>query len=242
MSDDSPQQILRYVWLGSMDYQSAYELQLRLLEARRRDDIPDTLLLLEHPHVFTLGRRGVQDDVLAAESELKSLNADVIETDRGGQTTYHGSGQLVAYPILNLRALGIGPVVYVRTLEDVVINLLTGLDVEAHRVTGKTGVWTHGSLRPDLALPLESESKIAAIGVRVSRGISMHGVAVNLSTDLSYFTKIVPCGMPDVTMASVESIGGHTPITEEVSTQFAESLASVLGSRLEAVSADTIAV
>ena len=241
MSDHSPQQILRYVWLGSMDYQSAYELQLRLLEARYREEIPDTLLLLEHPHVFTLGRRGVQDDVLAAEAELKSLSADVIETDRGGQTTYHGPGQLVAYPILNLRALHIGPVVYVRTLEDVVINLLTGLDIEAHKVTDATGVWTHGSLRPDLAPPLESESKIAAIGVRISRGISMHGVAVNLSTDLSYFSKIVPCGMPDVVMASVESISGQAPNTEETSKLLGESLASHLGSRLEAVSLDAIA-
>jgi lipoyl(octanoyl) transferase len=241
MSDDSRQQTLRYVWLGSMDYQSAYELQLRLLEARKSDDIPDTLLLLEHRHVFTLGRRGVQDDVLAAEAELKSLDADVIETDRGGQTTYHGPGQLVAYPILNLRALHIGPVAYVRALEDVIINLLTGLDVEAHRVAGKTGVWTHGSLRPDLAPTLELESKIAAIGVRISRGISMHGVAVNLSTDLSYFSKIVPCGMPDVVMASVESIGGKAPNTEVVSKQLAESLASVLGSQLEVVSPDAIA-
>ena len=241
MSDDSPQQILRYVWLGSVGYQSAYELQLRLLEARHREEIPDTLLLLEHPHVFTLGRRGVQDDVLAAESELMSLNAEVIETDRGGQTTYHGPGQLVAYPILNLRALRMGPIAYVRTLEEVVINLLTGMDVEAHRVTGKTGVWTHGSLRPDLAPPLEVESKIAAIGVRVSRGTSMHGVAVNLSTDLSYFGKIVPCGMPDVTMTSVTSTSGETPSIEEISKRFAESLASVLGSRLEAVSPDAIA-
>ena len=116
MSDDSPQQILRYVWLGSVGYQEAYEMQLRLLEARHREEIPDTLLLLEHPHVFTLGRRGVQDDVLAAESELKSLSAEVIETDRGGQTTYHGPGQLVAYPILNLRALRMGPIAFVRTL------------------------------------------------------------------------------------------------------------------------------
>ena len=115
------------------------------------------------------------------------------------------------------------------------------MDVEAHRVTGKTGVWTHGSLRPDLAPPLEVESKIAAIGVRVSRGTSMHGVAVNLSTDLSYFGKIVPCGMPDVTMTSVTSTSGETPSIEEISKRFAESLASVLGSRLEAVSPDAIA-
>jgi len=241
MSDDSPQQILRYAWLGSMDYQPAYELQFRMLEARRKEEIPDTVLLLEHPHVFTLGRRGVQDDVLAAEAELKSLNADVIETDRGGQTTYHGPGQLVAYPILNLRSLHIGPVVYVRTLEDVVINLLTELDIEAHRVAGATGVWTHGSLRPDLAAPLDVESKIAAIGVRVSRGISMHGVAVNLTTDLSYFDKIVPCGMPDVSMASAESISGKSLDIEQVSRRFAESLAGILGSKAEAISADAIA-
>ena len=172
---------------------------------------------------------------------MKSLNAEVIETDRGGQTTYHGPGQLVAYPILNLRTLHIGPVVYVRALEDVIINLLTGLDIEAHRVTGATGVWSHGSLRPDLAPPLESESKVAAIGVRVSRGVSMHGVAVNLGTDLSYFSKIIPCGMPDVVMASVESISGQVPDTEEISTRFAEVLAGVLGSQLEVATPEAIA-
>ncbi|NQW16994.1 MAG: lipoyl(octanoyl) transferase LipB [Chloroflexi bacterium] len=241
LSRDSPKQILRYAWLGNVGYQSAYELQLRLLEARSRDEIPDTLLLLEHPHVFTLGRRGVQDDVLADEADLKSLDVEVIETDRGGQTTYHGPGQLVAYPILNLRALHIGPVAYVRALEDVVMNLLTGLDVEAHRVDGATGVWTHGSLRPDLAPPLENAAKIAAIGVRISRGISMHGVAINLSTDLTYFGKIVPCGMPDVQMASVESISGKAPNIEDIAAKLAESLARVLGSELEGISPDAVA-
>ena len=203
---------VRSVWMGRVDYDEAYKLQLSLLERRQAGEIPDTLLLLEHSPVYTLGRRGGDEDLLVSSAELESTGAQVVWTDRGGQATYHGPGQLVCYPIIDLRVGGLGPVTYVRQLEDVIIAVLSECGVEAHRVEGKTGVWTYGSTKLDLAPPLETgEAKIAAIGVRISHGVAKHGFALNLSTDLARFDRIVPCGMPDVRMASIQSICGEAP-------------------------------
>ena len=186
---------IRAAWMGRVEYDEAYRLQLSLLERRQAGEIPDTLLLLEHPHVYTL--------------------AQVVQTDRGGQATYHGPGQLICYAIFDLRVGGLGPVTYVRWLEEVIIGVLSESGVEGHRVAGKTGVWTYGSIRPDLAPPLETgEAKIAAIGVRISRGVAMHGFALNVSTELERFDSIVPCGMPEVRMASIRSICGEAPDME----------------------------
>ncbi len=208
---------IRSIWMGLVDYDEAYQLQLSLLEQRQADEIPDTLLLLEHPHVYTLGRRGAAEDLLVPEDELKATGVQVVQTDRGGLATYHGPGQLVCYPIFDLRVDGLGPVTYVRRLEDVIIDVLSKHGVEGHRVEGKTGVWTYGSIKPDLAPPLETgEAKIAAIGVRISRGVAMHGFALNVSTELERFDSIVPCGMPDVRMESIRSICGQARKIEDI--------------------------
>ena len=177
--------------LGLVDYDRAWELQ-KALAARRADGaIPDLLLLLQHPHVFTLGRRGQDADILLSPEELVRLGVTVHHVDRGGLATYHGPGQLVGYPIVDLRAWGGGPVRYVRTLEDALIKAAIQLGVPTERREGLTGVWA-------------GKRKLAAIGVRVSRGVTTHGFALNVSTDLSFFKHIVPCGMPEAEATSLE--------------------------------------
>ncbi len=178
------------VCLGLVPYRAAWELQRRLAQARHAGDIPDVVLLLEHPHTFTIGRRGGAGEVLASPAHLESLGADVIEVDRGGLATYHGPGQLVGYPILDLRQPGREVRRYLRDLEQALIAALREIGLPAGRVEQKTGVWV-------------ADRKIASIGVRFSRWISSHGFALNVTTDLSYFNHIVPCGMPTVQMTSV---------------------------------------
>ena len=228
MSEAAANNEMRFAWLGRLAYSNAYQLQLALMDRRQKDEIPDTALFLEHPHVYTLGRRGDDADILASADELERSGAEVIHTDRGGQTTYHGPGQLVAYPILDLKRGNRGPVEYVRSLEQAIIRVIGEYGIEGHLIAGKTGVWTYGSMRPDMAAPLVNEAKIAAIGVRISRGVSMHGFALNVNTDLGYYANIVPCGMPEVEMASTQSITGETLEIPDVANLAAKHLADEL--------------
>ena len=178
-----------------MDYQKAYDLQLSLVEKVLSGQEPNTLLMLEHPHVYTKGRLSKDSDVLLTEEELAAKGIPVYETDRGGQVTYHGPGQLVVYPIVNLKDWG-GPVKYVRALEQVVIATLTEMGITANRESGNTGVWT-------------SQGKLSAIGVKISRGIAFHGFALNVNTDLAYYQNIIPCGIADRPVTSMASILGQ---------------------------------
>ena len=182
------------VEVGSIDYPAALELQRDLHHKVVNDELPAVLLLLQHPHVYTLGRRGSDSDILVSTDALKILDADVHRTDRGGEVTYHGPGQLVGYPILNLRAAGLGPLTYVRALERIIISTLAELDIDSTAEDKPTGVWV-------------DDAKIAAIGVRVSRGVTIHGFALNVNPDLSYFKHIVPCGMPDANVTSIAELG-----------------------------------
>ena len=177
---------------GVMDYHAAWELQVALAQRVQQGMQPNTLLLLQHPPVYTIGRRGRRDHVLLDDEHLAELGIALHEADRGGEVTCHGPGQMVAYPVLNLREWG-GPVKYVRTLERVIIGVLTDFGVAAGLVEGLTGVWAGGE-------------KIAAIGVRLSRGISYHGFALNVSNDLSYFDHIIPCGINEMGVTSVEKV------------------------------------
>ena len=179
---------------GSMGYDVASGLQKRLHRQVVAGALPGVLLLLEHPHVFTLGRRGRTDDILADAEELKALGAEVRHTDRGGEVTYHGPGQLVGYPIVDLRKLGIGPLAYVRRLERVLIATLADFGIHGESEDRPTGVWV-------------GTAKIAAIGVKISRGVTTHGFALNVNPDLTYFDRIVPCGMPDVPVTSMAATG-----------------------------------
>jgi lipoate-protein ligase B len=220
---------LRYAWLGRVGYSDGLTLQRSLFERRKTGDVADTLLLLEHEPVYTLGRRGKPEDVLADASLLRSIGAEVVETDRGGEVTYHGPGQLVVYPVISIREAELGPVSYVRILEQVVIDTLRKYDVNGHRVVGKTGVWVAGE--PG-AKPATGENpigrKIAAMGVRVSGGVAMHGFSLNVSTDLTYFSHIVPCGMPSLAVTSVKAETGSAPEVEAVAHAATEQLAHLL--------------
>ncbi len=193
----------RFAWLGTVEYLCARALQDDLVQRVRSGDSPSTLLLLEHDHVYTMGRLSRDEHLLAPAAELARAGVAIHETDRGGQITYHGPGQLIGYPMVNLRGLGWGPVQYVRTLEQVLVETLSDLGVQAHTEEGLTGVWT-------------AQGKIAAIGVKISQGIAFHGFAINVNTDLSYYRHIVPCGITDRPVTSLAAILGEPVDMEAV--------------------------
>jgi len=182
-------------WLGRVAYADAYDLQKQLLDARAGDRIEDQLLLLEHPAVLTLGRNSDPAHVLASEAELASRAIDVVRTERGGEVTYHGPGQLVAYPIIRLHDRGLLLRPFVRALEAAMVATCVAHGVVAGRRDGHPGCWCE----PQGADP----RKIGALGLRVERGVSYHGIALNVTTDVTDFELIDPCGMPGVTSTSI---------------------------------------
>ncbi len=188
--------------LGRVDYAAALDLQRDLVEKRKSGLVPDQLLIVEHPHVITLGRNGRMSNLLAGREVLRRAGVSFFETDRGGDITYHGPGQVVGYPILDLREWKRDVVAYVRALEQSIIDALAEFGIEAGRAQGMTGVWVDGH-------------KIAAIGVHISRWVTSHGFALNVSTDLSYFQYIVPCGLARP-VASMAQLGVSAARTEVV--------------------------
>jgi len=194
--------ILNLIHLGRVDYSTGLDIQKQLVEARHKNRIGNTLVLLEHPPVLTLGRNSSRANIVASDEFLAYRAVEIHEINRGGDVTYHGPGQLVGYPILDLRSFTlnnrrVGAVDYVRLLEESLIRALGDFAVPAQRIAGRTGVWTiaGGSI---------PEKKIAAIGVHISRGITSHGFALNVTTDLHDFDLIVPCGISDRTVTSLE--------------------------------------
>ncbi len=211
--------------LGRVSYDDGLKLQAELVEQRRSGAIPDTLLLLEHPPVITLGvktRQGPKH-IVASDAELAQQGVTVHETGRGGDVTYHGPGQLVGYPILDLAAEGnVRKDVhrYVRDIEDVLIRIAASFGIEAKRVPGLTGVWVGDD---------GHEEKLAAIGVRISRWITSHGFALNVSTDLRHFNLIVPCGIVDRGVTSLEKLLGRPVSMAEAEAAAEQAFASVFG-------------
>jgi lipoyl(octanoyl) transferase len=186
--------------LGRVPYDDAWALQNRVANDRRAGLVPDTLILLEHPHTYTIGRSGTRDHVFLNEAELSARGITCLDVDRGGDVTYHGPGQLVGYPIVDLGAKpDVG--LYLRNLESCLIDALADFGIASGRLSGYTGVWI-------------GDRKIAAIGIKVSQGVTTHGFALNVSTDLSLFTHILACGIPDkgVTSMAVE-LGAAPPMT-----------------------------
>jgi len=211
--------LCRAVWLGDMDYLEARDLQLSLVEKVHSGQEPNTMLMLEHSHVYTKGRLSKESDVLLPEEELAAKGINIYETDRGGQVTYHGPGQLVVYPIVNLRGWG-GPVKYVRALEQVVIATLAGMSIAANCESGNTGVWT-------------DQGKIAAIGVKISQGIAFHGLALNVNTDLTYYQNIIPCGIADRPVTCMADILGQPVDMELVRYRLVYQFGREFGWRME---------
>ena len=186
--------------LGRLDYGRAFELQQQLVEERKRGAIPDQFLLVEHPHTITLGRNGKMENLLASEPALRSAGITFHETDRGGDITYHGPGQAVGYPILDLREWKRDVGAYVRAIEQVMLDALLDYGIAADRLPGCTGAWVEGA-------------KIGAIGVHISRWVTSHGFALNVDTDLSYFGYIVPCGLTKP-VTSMAQLGARVSVAE----------------------------
>ena len=189
MPSPSPCHIIR---LGTVEYHRAWELQVELAAKVHDGAQPNTLLLLEHSPVYTKGRLSKPEHILLSDEELRQKGIGLYEADRGGQVTFHGPGQLVAYPVVDLREWG-GPVKYVRTLERIIVDSLADFKITAETIDGITGVWVDGA-------------KIAAIGVKISRGVAYHGFAINVTTDLSYYSHIVPCGIADRPVTSMAEV------------------------------------
>lgn len=190
-------------WLGNVQYDVGLRLQEGAVERLRSGEGLEQLLLLEHPHVFTLGRGADSSNILADQKQLQQNSVEVHETGRGGDVTYHGPGQLVGYPIINLKPDRCDVHRYVRDIEEVLIRSIAEFGVTGTRITGLTGVWV-------------GNEKIGAIGVRIARWITSHGFALNVNTDLSYFEMIVPCGITDKGVTSLSRLLGRNIDTREV--------------------------
>src|SRR6204780_2532275 len=215
------------VRLGLIAYELAYDLQQKLVQARKEDAIPDVLLLCEHPHVITLGRNGRAGHLLASNHLLAQMNVEFHATDRGGDITYHGPGQIVGYPILDLAKHRRDVRWYVNQLEEVMIRATADFGLGAKRVEGRPGVWI------DTGAPA-TEEKLGAIGVHLSRWVTSHGFAYNISTDLRYFDLIVPCGIAGRRATSLEKLLGRSVGRNEVAPLVATEIGELCGLSMRA--------
>ena len=204
--------------LGLISYSDACALQQRIVAARKAGTIDDVLLLCEHLHVITLGRNANRANLLASENVLRQKGVELHSSNRGGDITYHGPGQIIGYPILNLDKIKRDVGWYVRTLEEVMIRASADFGVAAYRVPGKTGIWVQAA---------PTEEKLAAIGVHLSRWVSSHGFAYNVSTDLRYFDLIVPCGIADRKPTSLEKVLQRNISLAEVKPRLTHHLAEL---------------
>jgi len=245
--------------LGTIDYGTGLRLQEKLVALRKDGRIGDVLLVLEHTPVITLGRNAKATNVLASSELLAQRGVEVFECDRGGDVTFHGPGQLVAYPIFDLRgfpsAAGtrktLGAIEYVRRLEEVLIRTCADFGIPAKRITGLTGVWTELASSDSAAEPSAQpdgrgrpsphgrsqfaaapEAKIAALGVHISRGVTSHGVALNVNTDLSFFDLIVPCGIGSKPVTSIAKVLGHNAALQDVAHSLSRNFGTVFNSQM----------
>ncbi len=202
--------------LGKTRYAETWDLQRRIFELRHRGLIGDVLLLTEHHHVYTLGKGGDENHLLASDDELSREGIEVFRIDRGGDITYHGPGQVVGYPIIDLNSYSPDIHKYLRSLEEVLIQTLAGYGIDGVREEGMTGVWVKGE-------------KVAAIGVKVSKWVTMHGFALNVNTDLQKFNRIIPCGIFHKGVTSLQRLLGREVPIDDVEQKVTESLSAVFG-------------
>jgi len=227
-----------YIDLGLKDYKEAWDyqssLQKRIIEAKtgaNPETVRNYLLFVEHPHVFTLGKSGKENNLLIRDDLLQSIHASFYKIDRGGDITYHGPGQLVGYPVFDLEGFGMGIRDYIHNLEQAIIDSLSELGIASSRLEGATGVWL------DVDNPGRTR-KICAIGVKVSRSVTMHGFALNVNTDLNYFRYIHPCGFIDKGVTSVERELGSVQSMDRIRTLLLHNLEQVFHFRATPVSHD----
>ncbi len=218
--------LLKYTDLGIRDYKETWDYQQsvqdRIIESKlNRTDNPEIpcLLFVEHPHVFTLGKSGKENNLLINKSFLESIGATFYKIDRGGDITYHGPGQLVGYPIFDLDKKGYGVKKYIDLLEESIIEFLKDYDIHATRLEGATGVWINSTHN--------RTNKICAMGVKISRGVTMHGFALNVNTNLDYFSYINPCGFTDKGVTSIEKETGRTADMTEVKNKLSRKIAEL---------------
>lgn len=214
ITSSKPQRICEAHWLGIVQYDEGLRLQERAVERLRAGQGQEQILLLEHPHVFTLGRGADSSNILADRRQLESSDVEVHETGRGGDVTYHGPGQLVGYPIVDLKPDRCDVHRYVRDIEEVLIRTIAEFGVTGTRIPGLTGVWV-------------GNEKIGAIGVRIARWITSHGFALNVNTDLSFFRMIVPCGISDKGVTSLSKLIGREVELQAVASICAQNFAAV---------------
>ncbi len=232
---------VHFIWLGRITYAEGMSAQSRIVAARKAGTVGDVLLLMEHPPVLTLGRNAGRANVLLPGEELVRRGVELHETNRGGDVTYHGPGQLVGYPIFDLRGdlpgkkrPHLGPVDFVRLLEEVLIRTCGEFGVQAQRICKRTGVWT-------IAGGSVQEKKIAAIGVHVSQAVTSHGFALNVTTDLRDFQWIVPCGISDREVTSLEVEAEQAPTMDKAVNATVKSFGRIFGRQmLAAVSVDEL--
>jgi lipoyl(octanoyl) transferase len=212
--------LCRVEQLGIVDYGEGLRLQEGLVVRRKAGKIPDTLLLLEHPHVYTLGRNAQRENLLITEERLRTLGAQLFETDRGGDITYHGPGQLVGYPIFDLTQHRRDVAWFMRSLEGAFIGVARDFAIDATRIAGTPGVWV-------------GNDKLVAMGVHISRWVTSHGFAFNVNTDLGYFDYIVPCGLRDKGVTSLAKLLGRPVVMDRVADCVIEHFGRVFGMEME---------
>jgi lipoyl(octanoyl) transferase len=215
------------VYLGRIGYAQALAMQMQLCKAKREGFAPDVLLLLEHPHTITLGRNANPENLLVSGTELDARNVPLFNADRGGDITYHGPGQLVGYPIIQLEKGERDIHLYMYNLEHSLIQLLALHKIAAGRAEGMTGVWSNGR-------------KIASMGVHISRWITRHGFALNVNTDLSFFRLIIPCGLADKQMTSMQEMLGARLELRDIAEQYAMEFGSIFHRRITTISEDEL--
>jgi lipoyl(octanoyl) transferase len=220
---------LSVVNLGRSEYKSCWDLQQRIFERRSADLVSDTLVLTEHDHVYTIGRTGKSDHLLAGEQELRQKGIALYCNDRGGDITYHGPGQLVGYPILDLRKYYLDLHRYLRDIEEVIIRTLATFAVKGNRIAGHTGVWV-------------GQEKICAIGIKTSRWITMHGFALNVNTDMSFFERIIPCGIFEKGVTSLQELSGATVDLQEIALRIGREFGTVFGKKIRNIPAEEFLV
>lgn len=205
---------MQIMQLGLIDYAGAYSIQKELVDKRLRQEVPDTLILLEHEPVFTIGRGGSVENILVSEERRLKKNISLYEIDRGGDVTYHGPGQLVGYPILDLNGYGRDIHKFIRYIEEVIIRTLVEYSLPACRISGLTGVWV-------------GQKKIASIGIGVRKWVSFHGFSLNVAPEMKYFSFINPCGLKSSEMTSMQELLGDEVFIEDVQEKVVEKFADV---------------